>query len=94
MDKDSRKIVEISDMKVTEETLKLQADVSRLHNISSFYRKMIKEFNVQQRGVGLGPPQYSMTLYFQSHLEDEAVFYERLTRVLDERIEELNNDDS
>jgi len=82
----------MSDMRDVQEKLQLQEDVKRIHLIETFYRKMIREFNVQQKGVGLGPPNYSMTLYFQSHLEDEANLYLRIMRVLDERIEEIDKE--
>jgi len=78
----------MTDMMKSQEKLQLQKDTERLGLISAFYRKMVSEFNIQQRGV-VGPPNYSMTLYFQSHLEDEASFYTRVARVLDDRIEEL-----
>ena len=80
----------MTNMTTAQEKLQLKEDVGRLHLISSFYRKMMKEFSVQARG-SIGPPNYSMTLYFQSHLEDEATFMERVSRVLDERIEELDD---
>jgi len=79
----------MSDMHDVAKRLILEQDSKHLHEIASFYRMMMKEFNVQSR-LSVGPPNYSMTLYFQSHLEDEASFYDRVTRVLDERIEELN----
>jgi len=81
----------MTDMIKSQEKLQLQEDSKRLHLISAFYRKMVKEFNVQSRGAP-GPPNYSMTLYFQSHLEDEANFYNRVMVVLDERIEELDRE--
>jgi len=83
----------MTDMMKSQERLQLEEDVKRVQLISAFYRKMVKEFNIQARGA-VGPPSYSMTLYFQSHLEDEADFYTRIMRVLDERIEELDSDGS
>jgi len=83
----------MTDMQKSQEKLQLQKDSTRLALISVFYRKMVKEFNVQSRG-SIGPPNYSMTLYFQSHLEDEASFYNRVMIVLDERIEELDSEGS
>ena len=71
----------MTDMMKSQEILQLHEDAKRLDGISAFYRKMVKEFNVQQRGA-VGPPNYSMTLYFQSHLEDEATFYSRVRDVL------------
>ncbi len=82
----------MTDMIKAQEKLQLEEDAKQLYLIASFYRKMVKEFNVQQR-TAVGPPNYSMTLYFQSHLEDEASFYDRVMRVLDERIEELDKND-
>jgi len=82
----------MSDMHRLAEKLQLEEDSRRIHLISAFYRKMVKEFVIQSR-KSVGPPNYSMTLYFQSHLEDEATLYDRIMRVLDERIEELNKDD-
>ena len=75
-------------MTIQEEIRQLNLDEESLLGIAAFYRKMIKEFNVQARG-SVGPPNYSMTLYFQSHLEDEAEFYSRVANVLGERITEL-----
>jgi len=71
----------MNDMMTSQERLQLKEDANRLDLISAFYRKMVKEFNVQQRGA-IGPPNYSMTLYFQSHLEDEASFYNRVRDAL------------
>lgn len=75
-----------------EEKRKLIADSDRLGLIAAFYRKMVKEFNVQSR-ASVGPPNYSMTLYYQSHLEDEATFYERVQGILDEKIDEITEEE-
>ena len=75
-------------MIIQEEIRQLNLDTSSLLSIAAFYRKMMKEFNIQARGA-VGPPNYAMTLYFQSHLEDEAEFYSRVANVLGERITEL-----
>ncbi|MEE8113075.1 MAG: hypothetical protein V3T23_01850 [Nitrososphaerales archaeon] len=83
----------MTDMEKSREKVQLQTDILQLNKIAAFYRKMMKEFNVQQRGVGLGPPNYSMTLYFQSHLEDEADFYTRVASVLENRVFELETED-
>jgi len=81
----------MTDMIKSQENLQLQKDADRLRLIAAFYRKMVHEFNVQQRGV-VGPPNYSMTLYFQSHLEDEAKFYSRIADSLEQRLSELEDE--
>ena len=82
----------MSDIISSQERLQLEADARRLKVISAFYRKMVKEFNVQSK-LSIGPPNYSMTLYFQSHLEDEADFYTRVQSILENRIFEIENDE-
>jgi len=70
----------------------LVSDAKKLKEIGAFYRKMVKEFHVQKRGL-LGPPAYSMTLYFQGALEDEATFYNRLATFLEKCATDLINAD-
>ena len=83
----------MTDMMKAQEILQLTEDSNRLKLIAAFYRKMMGEFVVQSR-KSIGPPDYSMTLYFQSHLEDEVRFYKRVQSFLDERIKELDSEGS
>lgn len=70
----------------------LQSDAKKLKEMAAYYRKMVKEFHVQKRGT-LGPPNYSMTLYFQGTLEDEVTFYNRVAAFLDKLATDLMIDE-